>query len=371
MEIFVVGGAVRDVILGREPKDLDFVVVGSTPEEMIQKGFVQVGADFPVFLDSDGREFALARTERKVGVGHTGFQTEFDPTITLQDDLIRRDLTINALAVRAEDWEKFWETRDRSLVIDHVGGLNDIKNRILRHVSEAFGDDPLRVLRVARFAARMNFDIAPETMDMMARMVSSGELDHLTKERVWNEMAKAMSEPFPHGFFDTMARLGALQVVAGDAAHAFVNVDERLRPLIIEGVEKIQLWMALFFDKDEATVNAFVSHHRMPSDVVDAIRLSQSFFGAFNGGVDDIIKVCNRFRLWNDSDILVGLAKIVRELWIAPHRFDSLVSHVKLASQINFASLTEDERSRLSGPEIGEAITNKRREVIAKWFKSA
>ncbi len=371
MEIFVVGGAVRDVILGREPKDLDFVVVGSTPEEMIQKGFVQVGADFPVFLDADGREFALARTERKVGAGHTGFQTEFDPTITLQDDLVRRDLTINALAVRAEDWKKFWETRDRSLVIDHVGGLSDIRARILRHVSQAFSDDPLRVLRVARFSARMNFDIAPETISLMADMVRSGELNHLTKERVWNEMAKAMSESFPQTFFSTLFEVGALPIVAGEASHVFMDVEDRLRPLIMAGCNSLQLWMALFFDKDERAVEDFISQHRMPSEVVDAIRLSQQFFFAFNNDVDSVIAVCNKFRLWSNSDILVDLSKVVRELWISGHRFDHLVSHIKSASQINFASLTEDEQRQLIGHQIGEAITNKRREVIVKWSKTA
>ena len=182
MQTFLVGGAVRDELLGRPVKDRDWVVVGSTPDEMIDAGFEQVGADFPVFLHPETKEeFALARQEEKTGPGYHGFETRFDPSVTLEDDLVRRDLTINAMARDAD-----------GNLIDPHHGIADLRAGILRHVSDAFAEDPLRVLRVARFAARYNFDVAPETMELMKKLVASGELDHLTPERVWAELEKAV-----------------------------------------------------------------------------------------------------------------------------------------------------------------------------------
>ena len=187
MEIYLVGGAVRDALLNRPVTERDYVVVGTTPEQMIAAGFKPVGQDFPVFLHPvTHEEYALARTERKSGRGYAGFQFYTSPELTVEDDLVRRDLTINAIA-QAEDGR----------LIDPFGGLTDLNNRLLRHVSAAFVEDPLRVLRVARFAARyapLGFQIAPETMQLMQDLVASGELDHLTPERVWKETERALAE---------------------------------------------------------------------------------------------------------------------------------------------------------------------------------
>lgn len=206
MKIYLVGGAVRDQLLGLPVKDHDWVVVGAEPATLLALGYQQIGKDFPVFLNPKTKEeYALARTERKAGLGYTGFVCDFSPKITLEQDLIRRDLTINAMA-QSENGE----------IIDPYGGKQDLDNRLLRHISSAFAEDPLRVLRVARFAARyhsLGFTIAPETMALMQELAESGELQHLTVERVWLETEKALKEKNPEVYFETLREIGALKVL--------------------------------------------------------------------------------------------------------------------------------------------------------------
>ena len=206
MKYFLVGGAVRDQLLGLPVKDRDWVVVGATPEDMLAAGFVQVGADFPVFLHPDTKEeYALARTERKSGVGYKGFICDFSPRVTLEDDLLRRDLTINAMAL-AED----------GTLIDPYGGKQDLEQKRLRHVSDAFREDPLRVLRVARFASRLaplGFQVAEETLQYMREMSDSGELAFLTPERVWQETERALGEQMPWVYFQVLRDCHALKVI--------------------------------------------------------------------------------------------------------------------------------------------------------------
>lgn len=206
MKIFLVGGAVRDKLLGVPVKDRDWVVTGSTPEEMLKKGFEPVGKDFPVFLHPKTKEeYALARTERKSGHGYTGFVFHTDPDVTLEDDLIRRDLTINAIA---ED--------EQGNLLDPYHGQQDIQQKILRHVSPAFQEDPLRILRVARFYARLKpfgFNVASETLVLMEKMVADGETSHLVAERVWQETIRALMEPNPEAYFEVLQQCGALTVV--------------------------------------------------------------------------------------------------------------------------------------------------------------
>jgi tRNA nucleotidyltransferase (CCA-adding enzyme) len=203
MEIYLVGGAVRDRRLGLPVRERDWVVVGSTPEEMRKLGYRPVGKDFPVFLHPETRdEYALARTERKTGHGYTGFETCADPGITLEQDLLRRDLTINAMAESPE-----------GELIDPYNGETDLENGVLRHVSPAFSEDPVRILRVARFAARFahwGFRVAHATNDLMRDMVGNGEVDHLVPERVWAELEKALMEKTPARFFDVLYGCGAL-----------------------------------------------------------------------------------------------------------------------------------------------------------------
>lgn len=204
MKIYQVGGSVRDALLGLPVKDRDFVVVGATPDEMLAAKFKPVGRDFPVFLHRDTHEeYALARTERKSGRGHQGFVFHAAPDVTLEEDLARRDLTINAMARGAD-----------GALIDPHGGQRDLEARVLRHVSPAFEEDPLRVLRVARFAARFGFAVADETLAMMRRLVERGELRELSPERVWQELARGLVAAQPSRMFSVLRGCGALREVA-------------------------------------------------------------------------------------------------------------------------------------------------------------
>ncbi|AZC33811.1 multifunctional CCA addition/repair protein [Pseudomonas chlororaphis] len=206
MQIYKVGGAVRDRLLGKPVTDIDWVVVGATAEEMLAKGFRPVGSDFPVFLHpKSGEEYALARTERKSGRGYGGFTFHASPEVTLEEDLIRRDLTINAMA---ED--------DHGVLTDPYHGQQDLENRLLRHVSPAFAEDPLRVLRIARFAARyagLGFQVAPDTLELMRQLSESGELEDLTPERSWKEISRALMEDHPQVFIQVLRDCGALKVL--------------------------------------------------------------------------------------------------------------------------------------------------------------
>lgn len=201
MKIYTVGGAVRDTVMGRPVHDRDYVVVGSAVEEMLSLGFKPVGKDFPVFLHPETKqEYALARTERKVAPGYKGFVFHASPEVTLKEDLLRRDLTINAMAM-SEEGE----------LIDPFGGKRDIEAKIFRHVSEAFSEDPVRILRLARFAARFtDFTVAPETMVLMKKMVASGEVDALVPERVWKELSQGLMEEKPSRMIAIMHECGAL-----------------------------------------------------------------------------------------------------------------------------------------------------------------
>jgi tRNA nucleotidyltransferase (CCA-adding enzyme) len=203
MDSYLVGGAVRDTLLGVPFHERDWVVVGARPDELLKQGFTPVGKDFPVFLHpATKEEYALARTERKQGHGYTGFSVHADPSVTLEEDLRRRDLTINAMARDADD-----------RLIDPYGGERDLQDRVLRHVSPAFVEDPLRVLRTARFAARyahLGFHVAPETLDLMATITSRGELAHLAMERVWVETERALREQDPARYFRVLRDCGAL-----------------------------------------------------------------------------------------------------------------------------------------------------------------
>jgi tRNA nucleotidyltransferase (CCA-adding enzyme) len=211
MRTYRVGGAVRDELLGLPVQDHDHVVVGADPEEMVKRGFRPVGADFPVFLHPETHEeYALARTERKTAPGYRGFVFHADAGVTLEDDLRRRDLTINAMA-RGED----------GVLVDPYGGERDLRAGLLRHVSEAFAEDPVRILRVARFAARFGFAIAPETLALMRRMVEAGEADALVPERVWQELSRGLMEKSPSRMIAVLRECGALARILPEIDRSF------------------------------------------------------------------------------------------------------------------------------------------------------
>ena len=219
MKTYIVGGAVRDALLGMPVQDRDWVVVGATPEDMLAQGFRPVGKDFPVFLHPHTQEeYALARTERKSAPGYRGFVFHTSPDVTLEQDLVRRDLTINAMA-RADDGS----------VVDPFGGQRDIQDKVFRHVSDAFLEDPVRILRLARFAARFpDFTVAPETVELMRSMVAQGEVDALVAERVWQELARGLMEQRPSRMFAVLRECGALVRILPELEQLFVDgADER------------------------------------------------------------------------------------------------------------------------------------------------
>ena len=230
METYLVGGAVRDALLGLEVKDRDWVVVGSDARTLLSQGYKPVGRDFPVFLHPLTREeFALARTERKTGKGYSGFSCYAAPDVTLEQDLIRRDLTINAMAQDAD-----------GRIIDPFGGQADLRGKILRHVSPAFAEDPVRILRTARFAARYGFAVAPETMSLMRGMVESGEARALVPERVWKELARGLMEDHPERMIEVLRECGALKVVLPEV-DALFGVPQRAdyHPEIDSGIHTL------------------------------------------------------------------------------------------------------------------------------------
>ena len=218
MKTYLCGGAVRDMLMGLEPKDKDYVVVGSSVEEMLAAGFKKVGADFPVFLHPEtGDEYALARREKKTGTGYLGFTSEFGVDVTLEEDLQRRDLTINSISMEHMEDTEFFVKGDEGhfAVFDPYGGLDDLQNKILRHTSNAFQEDPVRVLRLARFRARLGSEwtVAPETVSLVASMAKRGVLNELTAERIWKELSRALMEDHARLFFDTLLECDALHVL--------------------------------------------------------------------------------------------------------------------------------------------------------------
>ena len=246
MKKYLVGGAVRDELLGLPVKERDYVVVGSTPEEMERLGYKPVGKDFPVFLHPQTHEeYALARTERKSGRGYKGFTVQASPDVTLEEDLRRRDLTINAIA-KAED----------GTLVDPFGGRGDLQKHMLRHVSEAFAEDPVRILRVARFAARFGFEVASETMALMQRMVASGETDYLVPERVWQEFAKGLMELEPQRMFDVLEACGLRRKLLAE-----LNDVPRLHGTLA------QRFAQLAWPLKEAEVEALCNRLKVPGDV--------------------------------------------------------------------------------------------------------
>lgn len=273
VQIYLVGGAVRDLMLGMPIKDRDYVVVGATPEQLLAQGYVAVGNDFPVFLHPKTKqEYALARTERKQGHGYTGFACYFAPDVSLEQDLLRRDLTINAMAYDEQTHQ----------LVDPYGGRADLDAKLLRHVSGAFTEDPLRVLRVARFYARfahLGFRVAPETLQLMQTMAQSGELSSLTAERVWQETARALQAQTPEAYWLLLWRTGALAVIWPELAALFGPVSDvsdaipaPLAMLSLRALQALaprsaqQLNTAQSLNKAQLTETAQLSHTEQASD---------------------------------------------------------------------------------------------------------
>jgi len=280
VKIYLVGGAVRDELLGLPVKERDYVVVGATAEEMVRLGFKPVGKDFPVFLHpTTHEEHALARTERKSGRGYKGFKVYAAPEVTLEEDLKRRDLTINAMA-KGED----------GTLIDPFGGAQDLAAKVLRHVSEAFAEDPVRILRVARFAARFGFRVHERTMELMREMVESGEADHLVAERVWQEFSKGLAESRPELMFEVMQRCGFLE-------SAFPEI--KRWPASFSGSMAVRFSL-LTWPLEESEIEGLCERLRAPNEVrelaLTACRTKHKLAASTPEGLLDLLKGCDAFR---------------------------------------------------------------------------
>ncbi|WP_300004463.1 multifunctional CCA addition/repair protein [uncultured Cedecea sp.] len=314
MKVYLVGGAVRDKLLNLPVKDKDWLVVGATPQQMLDAGYQQVGKDFPVFLHPEShQEYALARTERKSGQGYTGFTCYAAPDVTLEQDLLRRDLTINAIV---ED--------EHGTLTDPYGGLSDLKNRILRHVSPAFSEDPLRVLRVARFAARfahLNFRIAPETLALMSEIAADDSLAHLTPERVWKETEKALSYRNPQIYFAVLRECGALKELFPEIDALYgVPAPAKWHPEIDTGIHTLMTLTIAAQLSPEIDVRFATLCHDLGKALTPPEKWP-SHHGHGPAGVKLVERLCNRLRVPTE---IRDLAKLVAEFHDLIHTFPVL-----------------------------------------------
>ena len=402
MKIYLVGGAVRDKLMGIPIKDRDWVVIGATPEEMIREGYIAVGEDFPVFLHPETKEeYALARTERKSGKGYKGFVFYSSPEITLEDDLKRRDLTINAIA----------EDEDGNL-IDPYGGEADLENGILRHISSAFVEDPLRVLRVARFAARFGFKIADETMELLKTISKSGELDALIPERVWSEMQKALTGKYPTRFILALKSCYALEKLFPEIEALFgIPQDKKSHPEIDVGRhtlmalnQSVQLssdplirFAVLVHDLGKATtpkkqlpnhdghesrgvkiINSFCKRYKVPNKYHDLAACVSEFH------LD-----CHKIQEMNPKEILEKLEKL--DAFRRTERFKQFLTACESDSRgragyeekefpqakyfLNALEITKDvdidilKNKGLEGEKLGKALRKERIKILEKALR--
>ena len=306
---YVVGGAVRDELLGLPVRDRDHVVVGATPEEMAAAGFRPVGKDFPVFLHPETHEeYALARTERKSGRGYKGFTVYAAPDVTLEQDLARRDLTINAIAKAAD-----------GSYIDPYQGRKDLKEGVLRHVSEAFHEDPVRILRVARFAARFGFRIADETMQLMKRMVDTGEADHLVAERVWQEFSKGLLEPQPRLMFEALEHCDLRPKLLPEL---------KVIPEKFDGPPPVR-FVVLCWPLAEADIKALCERLKVPNEERELALLACRCQGMLNAstpeGLLKLLKRADAFRRQERFALLLQAAKLAQPVF-NPERIEKALA---------------------------------------------
>lgn len=358
MKIYLVGGAVRDKLLGIEPHEFDWVVVGSSVAEMERLGYQQVGKDFPVFLHPQTKEeYALARTERKSGTGYSGFKVSFDATVTLEQDLIRRDLTINAMA---EDQE--------GNIIDPFDGRGDLAKRILRHVSDAFTEDPLRVLRIARFWSRfaaLGFTIAPETYTLLKTMVASGELTHLTPERVWKEWEKSLNTSSPAKFLELVVTLDATEQLF-DGLHLTQQTVTRLKD-VAASVEQTELRFACLFlnQPEHFNLTLFCRRLAIPNRFKEAAQLAMTHQRLIEQSAplsaDSLYQLLGELDYWRRPQRLMQFLLLREAVQQRPQAADDIEHAAHVARQVSAQQLVEQG---LRGAEIGQALEQKRRDTF-------
>jgi tRNA nucleotidyltransferase (CCA-adding enzyme) len=358
MKTYLVGGAVRDQLLGLPVKEKDWVVVGATVSDMLNAGFRQVGKDFPVFLHpKTAEEYALARTERKVSRGYTGFVFDTSPAVTLEEDLKRRDLTINAMAQTPS-----------GEIIDPYHGQVDLQKKILRHVSAAFAEDPVRILRVARFNARFSFDVAPDTLLLMQKMVAQGEVDALIAERVWKELERALLEQHPEKFFTVLADCNALTILFPEIIPAGTGLIALKQAVKISNHPQIR-FAALLHTLSENEIKAFCHRYRVPTDYREIAILVAKYLSHYQSAKNLI------------ADDLLNLL-LATDAFRRPDRFnyfllacaacslqsttDWLLACYNVAKTIEIKELT----ASYTGPTLAQKIKEKRIHAIQSWLSS-
>ena len=337
MEIYLVGGCVRDQLLGLRTKDRDWVVVGATPEEMLKQDYRQVGKDFPVFLHpKTNEEYALARTERKTGPGYSGFSFHAAADVTLEEDLIRRDLTINAIALS-----------DDNQLIDPFNGQADLDAKLLRHVSPAFVEDPVRILRVARFAARfaeLGFSIAEETQQLMTEMVNNGEVDALVPERVWQETMRALSENTPARYFEVLRECGALAKLFPEIDQLWgVPQPEKHHPEIDTGIHTMMVLTQSAKLSDDAKVRFAALVHDLGKGTTPKDEWPKHIAHEARG-VPLVEALCDRYKIPNDYR---ELAIIVTRYHLHYHRAAELRDETFLKTLESLDAFRRPERFEL------------------------
>lgn len=332
LDIYVVGGAVRDELLGLPVKDLDYVVVGSTTEAMLALGYKPVGKDFPVFLHSKTHdEYALARTERKVGKGYKGFTVHADPDVTLEDDLCRRDFTMNAIAKAA----------DGNLIDPHHGQA-DIEQKVIRHVGEAFVEDPVRILRAARFSARFtDFTVAPETTALMQQMVADGEVDALVSERVWQELSKGLMEEKPSRMFDVLRECGALKKILPELDCLWgIPQPEKHHPEVDTGVHVMMCIDYAAKEQFSLPVRLAALLHDLGKGTTSKDMLPRHI-GHDERGAKLVREVSERLRIPNDCR---ELAYIVAKFHIKEHQVMKMKASTLLKFILELDAIRQPER---------------------------
>jgi len=370
MKIYAVGGAIRDTLMGLPVNDIDYVVVGSSVEEMLAKGFRPVGKDFPVFLHPDTQaEYALARTERKTGQGYKGFHFYADPSVTLEQDLERRDLTINAMAQEVgADGKQFGP------IIDPYNGQEDLPTKVFRHVSDAFAEDPLRLLRIARFSARFpEFSVADETLIALKAIVRSGELNALSAERIWQELARGLVASKPMHLFQVLLNTGAAKTILPPALTAKLSEElfreELITHFVLIGNSIEERCAITLMDLPASDIRSWAECVRMPIEVRDFSEifsdlrvLAKKYLNTSYRAVD-VLAWFNRSDVWRKPDRAQALLKLAEKLRMP---VSPLINAMRATRAINtaeiIASVAAEDRS--NGERIGSAFESARLSAI-------
>jgi tRNA nucleotidyltransferase (CCA-adding enzyme) len=365
MQVYLVGGAVRDQLLGRPVGERDWVVVGATPQELEQRGYRAVGRDFPVYLHPETHEeYALARLERKVAPGYRGFALHSSPEVTLEQDLERRDLTINAMA-RASDGE----------LIDPFGGQRDIAARQLRHVSAAFVEDPVRVVRVARFAARfhsLGFTVAPETLALMRRMVDNGEIRALVPERLWRELDRALAEPNPEAFFDCLQACAALPVLMPELSWNAAARRALMAAVALSAPASVR-FAALLAQHPVDAIDALCERLRVPSEYRDltvlAAALARRLLAAMETPTaEQLVALLEAADAWRRPERFHKLLLVARALSQPTHTHLELWSDALDATAA--VTLPREQLATLKGQAIAAALRVARIEALGALLRA-